>query len=61
MDYHISSGKTSTGITLDDYDKMHVSSGGTANNTTIISSFMYVSLGGNANGTTVKNNGCMSI
>ena len=54
MAYIISSGKTSTGIILED-DLMIVSSGGTANRTTVSSDgYLCVSLGGTANSTTVN-------
>ena len=51
--YHVSSGVTSTGITLY-YDSMYVSSGGTANSTTVNEGGnLVVSSGGTANSTMV--------
>ena len=57
MAYIISSGKTSTGIILED-DSMNVLNGGTANSTTVNEwGRMYVSSGGTANSTTVNSGG----
>ena len=48
MYYYISSGITSTGITLYNDDGMYISSGGVANSTTVNSGGMYISSGGTA-------------
>ena len=59
--YRISSGQVSSGITLS-HDSMYVSSGGTANSTTVNDSgYLYVSSGGTANETTVNDNGQMYV
>ena len=61
MAYYISSGVTSTGISLN-YENMYVKSGGVANRTTVKSGGdMYISSGGVANRTTVKSGGDMYI
>ncbi len=60
--YNVSSGVTSTGITLSNYDSMCVSSGGVVNSTTVNSSgYMHISSGGVANSTTVNSSGYMYI
>ncbi len=61
MYYGVTSGEISTGIILKGNDLMDISSGGTANNTTINSrGDMYIYSGGTANSTTI-NSGYMYI
>ena len=60
--YDVTSGVTSTGITLDQYDSMFVSSGGTANTTTVNSGgSMTVLAEGTADSTTVNSGGRMDV
>ncbi len=58
---NVSSGVTSTGIMLDTHDSMFVSSGGTANSTTVYGGKMTVLAKGMANSTTVSSGGRMMI
>ena len=59
--YDVSSGITSSGITLND-DSMYVYSGGTATATTVNwRGYLYVSSGGTATSTTVNSNGLMLV
>ena len=59
--YDVSSGITSSGITLY-YDSMYVSSGGTATSTTVDwSGILHVSSGGTANSTTVNSGGDLYV
>ena len=55
MSYEIYSGQVSNGVILENWDRMYVSSGGTANSTTVNGN-VYVSSGGTANSTTVNGN-----
>ncbi|MBR7138625.1 MAG: hypothetical protein IKD44_03695, partial [Lentisphaeria bacterium] len=60
--YNVSSGITSSGITLDNYDEMYVSSGGTATSTTVnFYGYLYVSSGGTATSTTVNSWGNLYV
>jgi len=63
MAYYIYDGIISSGITLSSWwDPMWISSGGTANNTTVYSEgSMYICSGGTANKTTVNSGGIMDI
>ena len=62
MDYSVSSGQVSSGISLNYNDRMYVSGGGTANSTTIKPmGSMYISSGGVANSTTVNDDGRLTI
>ena len=59
--YKVSSGVTSIGVALN-YDYMYISSGGTANSTTVNSGGnLFISSGGTANSTTVNSDGILSI
>ena len=60
--YDVTSGVTSTGIILNNYDSMYVLNGGTANSTTVNSGgYLWVSSGGVANSTTVNSDGVLVI
>ncbi len=60
--YHVSNGIVSTGINLGYGDSMFISSGGTANSTTVNQEgFLYISSGGTANNTTNNYGGYITI
>ena len=59
-DTKISAGQTSTGLTLSAGDRLFISSGGTANNTTLNAASAFVSAGGRLN-TTILNGGVISV
>ena len=60
MSYEIYSGQVSNGVILENWDRMYVSSGGTANSTTVNGN-VYVFSGGVANTTTVNSGGDMKV
>ena len=61
MTYYVSSGVTSTGVSLNS-DTMFVFSGGTANNTMVNSGgSMFIYSGGTVNNATVKSGGWLGV
>ena len=57
----ITSGVTSTGLTLNDYDTLNISHGGMAVDTTAEKSYLYVFSGGSAEKTTLNSGGRMYL
>ena len=54
---YVSSGVTSTGVTLGELDRMYIYSGGTANNTAVNAQGAIYMLGGTANGAKINSDG----